>query len=262
MLFDFSPYQAVLLDLDGTLCNENEPLPGAAALIGRLKREDRKIACLSNSIQSPARVARRLRDISIDLSPDLLYTAAEAAANYCIEHYPAGAGLYSLASEGIAELLGERFRWVESELEDCRAVVVGNTTCVNCTLPRLRTGMHLIRRGAACLGICGDRAFPSPAGLEIGTGSVTRMLAYAANVQPIIFGKPERAFFQGLCDRLGVKAQDCILIGDNLDSDIGGAKNVGMRTILSLTGVTSRRDFATAPEGLRPDWVVQNLEEL
>jgi 4-nitrophenyl phosphatase len=262
MSFDFSPYHAVLLDLDGTLCNENEPLPGAAALIQRLTDEGRKIACLSNSIQSPARVARRLRDISIDLSPDLLYTAAEAAANYCIEQYPAGAGLFNLASDGITELLGDRFRWIDSEHDDCRAVIVGNTTCANCTLPRLRTGMRLIRRGAACLGICGDRAFPSPSGLEIGTGSVTRMLAYAGNVEPLFFGKPQPMFFEKLCQRLGVAVHACILIGDNLDSDIGGAKDVGMKTILSLTGVSSRKDLLTWPNERSPDWVVESLEQL
>jgi ribonucleotide monophosphatase NagD (HAD superfamily) len=59
-----------------------------------------------------------------------------------------------------------------------------------------------------------------------------------------------------------VRPEKCILIGDNLESDIAGAKGVGMATILSLTGVTRRSDVEKLPVHLRPDWVVENLTEL
>jgi ribonucleotide monophosphatase NagD (HAD superfamily) len=53
-----------------------------------------------------------------------------------------------------------------------------------------------------------------------------------------------------------------MMIGDNLESDIAGAKGVGMATILSLTGVTRRSDLTRLPPQLRPDWVVEDLNEL
>jgi 4-nitrophenyl phosphatase len=88
------------------------------------------------------------------------------------------------------------------------------------------------------------------------------MLAYAAGVTPLYTGKPEPIFFQELCTRLGVEPSRCILIGDNLESDIAGAKRLGMATILTLTGVTHAADVPSIPPHLRPDWIVADLSEM
>ena len=53
-----------------------------------------------------------------------------------------------------------------------------------------------------------------------------------------------------------------MLVGDNLESDIAGGRGVGMRTILTLTGVATRADAAAAPPHLRPDAIVESLAEL
>jgi ribonucleotide monophosphatase NagD (HAD superfamily) len=87
-------------------------------------------------------------------------------------------------------------------------------------------------------------------------------MAYAANVTPVYTGKPERFFFEELCRRLGVAPARCVLFGDNLESDIAGAKGVGMRAALVLTGVATRDDASRLPAAMRPDWVVAGLPEL
>ena len=89
------------------------------------------------------------------------------------------------------------------------------------------------------------------------------MLAYGAgSVTPTFCGKPEVEFFTSLCDRLGVQPADCILIGDNLDSDIAGAKRVKMKTILVLTGVVRPSDVAGIPADRMPDLIVPTLTSL
>jgi 4-nitrophenyl phosphatase len=91
---------------------------------------------------------------------------------------------------------------------------------------------------------------------------MSAMMAYAANIRPVFTGKPEAFFFRELCRRLGSDPRRCVLLGDNLESDIAGARGVGMKTVLLLTGVTSREDAARAPDRLRPDWVSAGLPEL
>jgi len=54
----------------------------------------------------------------------------------------------------------------------------------------------------------------------------------------------------------------CVLIGDNLESDIGGAKGVGMRTILSLSGVTRLTEVDQLTDAMKPDLIVKDLAEL
>jgi ribonucleotide monophosphatase NagD (HAD superfamily) len=200
--------------------------------------------------------------MGIDLPPELIFTAAKVAADYVADHFPAKPRVFNLATEGIQELLAEKVVFTQNEHEPCDAVIISNPQGVYATVPRMRIALRLIVQGAACVGICADRLYPSPEGLELGSGAMTQMFAYAANVEPILFGKPQKRFFQHLCDNLGVPPAACVLIGDNLESDIGGANSMGMKTILSLTGVARRSDLAHAPPEQQPDWVVETLEEL
>lgn len=260
--FDFSKYQAVLLDLDGTLFNSHTALPGAKELVARLLAHKQRLAVLSNSTQSPQRVARKIGGIGFNLPTDLVFTAAGDATDYCLSHFSPQPRIFNLATEGVQELLDGKVTWVEHEGQPCDAVVVGNPACVWATPPRMRSAMRLLCQGAACLGICADRIFPSDDGLEIGSGALTAMLAFAAHVEPVFFGKPQKAFFERLCQRLSVAPDRTILVGDNLESDIGGAKAVGMATILSLTGVTRRADLENLPPERKPDWVVDDLRSI
>ncbi len=265
---DLNPYQAVLLDLDGTIYHEDHALPGAMDLIRRLQREGRKFACLSNSTTSPLRVVMRLGRMGVEVDPGCIYTAAAAAADYVLENYSKEKTdsprprVYNLATEGIQEMLDGQVDWVATPGEPCHAIVIGAPTNVYATEDRLRTALLLARKGAKLIGICADRVYPSPRGLEFGSGALTHMLAFASNSDSIFTGKPQPVFFQNLCTRLGVDPGWCVLIGDNLEADILGAKKVGMRTILTLTGVTRRRDLLAVPTDDQPDMVVEDLTEV
>ncbi len=268
MPVDFSPYQAVLLDLDGTLYHEDHALPGAMDLIRRLQAEGRPFACLSNSTTSPLRIVMRLQRMGVEVDPSRIYTAAAAAADYVLKAFsPEKTSaprprVYNLATEGVQEMLDGSVDWVQTAGEPCHAIIIGAPSNVYAIEERLRTALVLARHGAKLIGICADRVYPSPRGLEFGSGALTHMLAYAANSEPLFSGKPQPIFFHSLCQRLGVDPQWCLLIGDNLEADILGAKQVGMRTILTLTGVTRRRDLlAVAPED-QPDMVVEDLTEV
>jgi HAD superfamily hydrolase (TIGR01450 family) len=280
-VFDFSPYSAVLLDLDGTLYHEEHALPGAADLVRRLKDEHRLFACLSNSTASPVQITMRLARMGIDIDPDNIYTAAAATADYVVKNFggvhaasqdpttdepPVTANrrarVFNLATEGIHEMLNDHVDWVRTGGEPCDAVIVGTPTNVYATDDRQRIALQLLRNGAHLLGICADRVYPSPRGIEFGSGALSWMLGYAANVRPIFCGKPETVFFTELCHRLQVDPSKCILIGDNIEADIAGGKAMSMATIMTLTGVTRRRDLLKLPEEKKPGWVVEDLTEL
>jgi 4-nitrophenyl phosphatase len=263
--FDFSPYDAVLLDLDGTLYHEEHVLPGAADLVRRIQREERKYACLTNSTTSPQRLRERLSRMGIDMPAGNIYTAAAAAADYVIEHCRPPAGpprVFNLATEGLEEMLEGRVAWITSPDQPCDAVIAGAPANVFATPDRQCIALYLLRAGAKLIGVCADRVYPSPRGLELGSGALTHMMAYAAGVTPVFTGKPERIFFEELCRRLGVRPQRCVLVGDNIESDIAGARQFGMATILTLTGVTRADDVPNIPAQLKPDLVVEDLTRL
>jgi HAD superfamily hydrolase (TIGR01450 family) len=283
---DLSQYQAVLLDLDGTVYHEEHALPGAVELIRRLQREDRPYACLTNSTSSPARLAARLQRMGVGVDPAHIYTAASAACDYVLQRFgdPSAAAVIggesssapsrppihshpmprviNLSAEGVEEMLNGEVTWVTDADAPCDAVIVGVPLNVYATEDRRRAALVQLRRGAQLVAICADRVYPSPRGLEFGVGAFAAMFAYAAGVTPVFCGKPEALFFNELCRRLGVRAERCVLVGDNLESDIAGARGVGMKTILTLTGVATRADAENAAPHLRPDAVVGSLADL
>ena len=262
MAFDFSPFSAVLLDLDGTIYHEDHCLPGALELVQRLERENRPFACLSNSTTSPHRLAARLARMNMTIPPERIYTAAAAAADYILEKYPPRPRLFNLATEGLEEMLHERVDWIQHTCDKCHAVIAGAPSNVYATEERQRAALALLRGGADLIGVCADRVYPSPRGIEFGSGAFCAFLSYAANVTPFFCGKPQRVFFQNLCHKLNVPPPQCLLIGDNLESDIAGGKREGMKTILTLTGVTTAAQSQQLPDDRRPDWVIDDLRRL
>jgi 4-nitrophenyl phosphatase len=270
MAVDFSPYQAVLLDLDGTVYHEDHALPGAVELIRRLHEEGRTYACLSNSTTSPLRITERLYRMGVEVDPNHIYTAAAAACDYVVEQFPREGDVdpqrrprvFNLATEAVHEMLEGLVTWVRTADEPCDAVIAGAPSNTFAEEERRRVALYLLKRGAALVGICADRVYPSPRGLEFGSGALSWMLAYAAGVEPVFCGKPQPIFFQELCQRLRVDPAWCLLIGDNLEADVLGGKGQGMRTILTLTGVTRRGDLDSLPPQAQPDMVVENLVEL
>lgn len=260
-------YDAVLIDLDGTFYREDEGgvrvLPGAAELVRRLERDGRRYACLTNSGSSPRQLSLKIAEMGARVDEGHIWSCAAAAAEYVLHRWGEGARVFNLATDGIDELLAGRVRWVESAEEPCDLVLSAAPVNRWATPQRQWTALQLLRRGGVgLLGLCADRVYPSHRGAEFGAGALTMMLAYAADVEPVFCGKPEEVFFRELCDRLGVAPDRCLLLGDNLESDVGGARRVGMASALVLTGVATRADAEKAPAERRPDYVLSSLTEL
>jgi ribonucleotide monophosphatase NagD (HAD superfamily) len=159
-------------------------------------------------------------------------------------------------------MLDDKVQWVERIDEKCDAVIAGAPANIYATSERQLIALYLLRAGAKLIGVCADRVYPSPRGLEFGSGAMTEMLAYAAGVSPVYTGKPEAIFFQELCEKLKVNPAECILIGDNLESDIAGAVRLKMATILTLTGVSQRSDLERIASDFHPGRIVNDLREL
>jgi NagD protein len=260
--FNFDPYDAVLLDLDGTIYHEDHPLPGALDLIRRLQREGRNYACLSNSTSSPQRVSARLQRMGVDVEPRRIYTAGQAAVDYALEKYAPRARIFNLATEGVRLMLQDRAVDVEIADRACDAIIIGAPANVFAGPDRQRTALVLARNGAELVGVCADRIYPSLRGLEFGSGALSLMLGYAANRPVTYVGKPQAIFFQRLCQQINTEPSGCVLIGDNIESDVLGARNVGMKTVLTLTGVTHRGELDRLPAENWPDSVIESLTDL
>jgi HAD superfamily hydrolase (TIGR01450 family) len=261
-MLDLARFRAVLFDLDGTLCHQDHPLPGAAELVAHLQDTNMPLACLSNSTSSSQAVSVRLAKMGMKVSPDQIYTAADEAAAVVFERYGPRPRVFHLATRGMVDLLEGNVDWAAEPGDPCDVVVNGAPADHHATPIRQRIALELLRGGADLISVCGDRAYTSRRGIEIGCGALGTMLSYASGRPVHYCGKPQPHFFQAILARLGVRPEEAVLVGDNLESDVAGAKRVGIKTILTLTGVVRKSDLSELPETQTPDWVVNDLLEL
>jgi 4-nitrophenyl phosphatase len=93
-----------------------------------------------------------------------------------------------------------------------------------------------------------------------GTGSILAALTAASDVSPVIVGKPEPLMYQVALERLNISAEQALVIGDRPETDIAGAQQIGCRTALVLSGVTSA--VQAADWRPLPDIIADNLEKV
>jgi HAD superfamily hydrolase (TIGR01450 family) len=273
-----SHYDAILIDLDGTFYREEHDgarvLPGAVELIHRLNHARIPYACLTNSGSSPRQLAARLAEMHAPVDESHIWSCVAACAEYILHrfaHPGRKPAVFNTATDGLAELLDGKVDWVSDPDQPCDAVITAAPVNRWATPDRQWTALQLLRRGRQradpaqrplLIGTCADRVYPSHRGLEFGAGALTEYFAYAGDTTPIYCGKPEEVFFHELCTRLNVQSNRCLLIGDNLDSDVAGARRVGMASALVLTGVATRQDAAQTDSSRRPDFIIETLLEL
>ncbi|WP_124726659.1 TIGR01457 family HAD-type hydrolase [Staphylospora marina] len=248
-------YRGVFLDLDGTLFKGNEVIPGAVEFVNRLEDEGIPFLYLTNnSSRTPEQVAEKLRGFGYPAEPEQVVTTALAAAAWLKEEMNSPA-VYVIGEEGLIRAVEEAgCRIVD---EDPEAVVVGLDR--QFTYEKMKKACLAIRAGARFIGTNADRALPTEEGFLPGSGSLSMAIAASTGVSPFFIGKPEAVIMRYALKTLGTKAEETLVVGDNLDTDILAGIRGGMDTLLVLTGVSTEEDLEKTD--IRPTYVVRQLAD-
>lgn len=255
-------YHGFLLDMDGVIYIDQEPIPGAVEFIAQLRERRRKVLFLTNNSKLTRRGYRKkLAAMGIDSSEEEIMTSAVAAADFLAENYePDGAAAFMIGGNGLREELERtNVRLLDGE-EGKRAdyVIVGWDT--EFTYEKLKVACLALHAGAVFIGTNSDATFPSPDGLWPGAGAILAAVERSAGREALVVGKPNQYMIQAALSMVGEKADSTLMIGDRLETDVLGGWRAGLDTCLVLTGVARREDI----EGYKPqpDMVVESLLEL
>ena len=96
-------------------------------------------------------------------------------------------------------------------------------------------------------------------GMSLDDAPFVAVLEHATGRRAIVFGKPGARFFMAACERLGIAASQVLMIGDDVDADVGGAQAAGLNGALVKTGKFCPADLAGA---IRPDVVFDSIADL
>ncbi|MFC4767103.1 TIGR01457 family HAD-type hydrolase [Effusibacillus consociatus] len=246
-----------LIDLDGTLYRGHDAVPHAKEFVEWLNRTGKKyLFVTNNSSRLPRQVAAKLREMGIPAEEEHVFTSSQATAMYIRNHSKVVTpAVYAIGEEGLLSALTDLgCRWEE---ENPDYVVVGIDR--DFTYQKLMTASLAIRKGAVFLGTNADKRVPTEKGLVPGAGSLSRAVAAASGGEPVWIGKPEARMVEYSLQRIGTTPDRTVMIGDNLETDILAGINGGIRTVLVLTGYSSRRDAERSSH--KPDMILEDLSE-
>ena len=254
---DFPNIRALILDMDGVLWRQSEPVVNLPFVFEEFEKRGLKVTLATNNATlSVDQYLKKLKSFGISLKPEQIVNSPMAAANYLLQYYPQGGTIYVIGENGLIETLTEHgFRVSDNNVV---AVVVGMDR--NLSYKKLSRATLLIRSGVCFIGTNADRTFPVPEGLVPGVGAILAALEVASDVQPHVVGKPAPEMYRIALDRMGVNPSETLVVGDRLETDILGAQKIGCRTTLVLSGVSS----SEAAQAWRPpiDIITRDLVSL
>ncbi len=246
--------KSFVIDMDGVLYRGQEPLPGAQDFLNHLQEQGVPfILATNNSTRTPRQYVAKLRAMGIEVTEHHILTSAQAAALYLSQIAPPRAKVYVIGEDGLISAVEEQ--GFLSADKDVDLVVAGLDSQL--TYEKLKIATLAIRAGASFIGTNPDTTLPSEEGLVPGSGAILAALEAATGVPPLIIGKPQPILLRLAMEKLGVTPDCTAIIGDRLETDILGGKEVDLITVLVLTGISDREELETSP--FQPDLVFDDI---
>jgi HAD superfamily hydrolase (TIGR01450 family) len=253
------PQRGWLFDLDGTVYRGEALVPGAGETIRALRQAGRRVAFLSNKpLQPGADYAAKLTRLGIPTGSEAVITSSLVLARH-LHGLDPGAPVFvigeppliaELAAHGFEVRSDHRVRWVVIAFD--RTFDYG----------KLNTALQAVRRsGARLIATNPDRTCPTEDGeIPDCAGMIAAVEAVTGHTVEVTVGKPSSIILDVALAALGVAADDCVMVGDRLETDIVMGKGRGLTTVLVLSGITRADDPRIAE--VKPDAVIGSIREL
>jgi HAD superfamily hydrolase (TIGR01458 family) len=249
---------AILLDIDGVLHVSGEAVPGAPDAVRALRGAGHQLRFVTNNTtRARGLLADELRSIGFELESDDITTTPLAAGKLL-----QGKRVLALTMSSIRDDLAQ---YVELVSDGPDAVLLGGAdeseeTREVFSYDNLNRAYAELRDGARLVCLHKNRWWQTGRGPLLDSGAFVAGLEYAAGVEAEVVGKPTAAYFEAALAEVQATPSEAVMVGDDVEADIGGAKAIGMRGILVRTG--KFRPAALRDADPQPDAVVDSIADL
>ncbi|MCK5897877.1 MAG: HAD-IIA family hydrolase [Methylococcales bacterium] len=259
----FTKIEALIIDMDGVLWQGDTPMTGLNHFFKTLREQSLPfILATNNSTLSALDYARKLKSMNVEIKEEEILTSSMVTAAYLAEHYPPESNsIFMIGEQGLkVALLEKGYRLKEThESPDADIVVCGLDRQLK--WEKLATATLTLRAGARFIATNGDSTLPTERGIVPGNGTILAALEVATDgIKAQCLGKPEVFMYEYALKLLGKETVNTIAIGDRLNTDILGAVRAGIRSVMVLTGISSREDLMDVY--YQPTWIMDDINEL
>ncbi|WP_035794431.1 HAD-IIA family hydrolase [Kitasatospora mediocidica] len=253
-------YDTALLDLDGVVYAGADAIEHAVDSLATARAEGMRLAYVTNNASRPPRVvAEHLTELGIPAESEDVINSAQAAARLIAEKVPAGAKVLVVGGAGLVEALAEHGLVAVRSLADGPAAVVqGFDQSVGWA--ELAEASYAVASGLPWVASNTDLSIPTARGVAPGNGTLVAAVRAATGAEPEVAGKPLPPMHRETVLRTGAKRP--LVVGDRLDTDIEGAYNGGVDSLLVFTGVATPAELLAAPAKHRPSYLAADLRGL
>lgn len=245
----------LLLDLDGVLYVENRLIPGAIEALQWLQHRRIPFRYMTNtSTRTGAEVAQGLDQLGLPADKSLVFSAVDATEQWLqAQHIHR---IAPLMAESVVAHFAEQF-----EIDDVspQAIVIGDIG-EQWSYALLNRAFHWLMAGAQLVAVHRNRFWQTGSGLQLDIGAFVAGLEYAAGVEAVIVGKPSAGFFTAACRSMSLEPDRVIVVGDDVDSDVGGAQAAGSLGVLVETGKYRAEHVRRSEVG--PDHQIGSIADL
>jgi len=251
--------KGILFDLDGVIYNAEVPIPGAAETVAWASSEGIPHLFLTNTTSRPrTTLVDKLARFGIDTTTDHIWTPAAAASQWIADQTPTPTALF--VPDAVHDEFGGLTLTPPGAESGAGYVVIGDLGEA-WDFPTLNRAFRLLHNNsdAQLIALGMTRYWRSPTGVSLDVAPFVQALAHAADREPVVLGKPARAFFHAAAAMLGLAPENLLMVGDDVRADVGGAQQAGLRGALVRTGKFRPADL----EGeVKPDLVIDSVADL
>lgn len=248
-----------LLDMDGTIYNENEIFDGTLEFLEEIERRGGQYVFITNnSSKSVEDYVQKVRAMGIKAEYENFYTSVQATAMYLKENYP-NQVVYCMGTKSLIKELREAGIEVVTEVDERAGVVLLGFDTEN-TSEKIRNTCIMLGRDVAYLATNPDLVCPVSFGYIPDCGSMSIMLKNATGKEPFFIGKPEPIMVNCVLKKLNCKREDAVIVGDRLYTDIKTGANAQVDTICVLSGEASMEDILQGE--VEPTYIFKSVKEI
>ena len=246
-----------ILDMDGTIYLSERALPGAVETIAALRRRGLAVAFVSNKPLEPGSAyAARLTRLGIPTEPRDVITSGYVLSRHLAQTAPR-ARVFVIGEPPLLQEMREAGLRLTEEPSEIDVVVAAFDRTFD--YRKWNIAFQALKfHGAHFVATNPDRTCPVDGGEIPDCAGIIAALEVTTGKQvELIAGKPSPMMIQAGARLLDVPLDQCLVVGDRLETDILMGREAGAKTAVVLTGVTRREHLATSP--IQPDYVLENI---